>query len=49
MEMSAEKLLLIATSISLELAKDKSTEELITYKNLFGAVSNNLGIILSQR
>jgi len=49
MEMSAEKLILIATSISLELAQDKSNEELFTYKNLFNAISNNLGTILAQR
>lgn len=47
--LSPEKLILIASSFSIELAKDKSIEEINEYKNLFSLISNNLQAICGQR
>lgn len=47
--MSPEKLILIASTISLEISKEKSIDELNAYKNLFSLISNNLSAICQQK
>lgn len=42
MNISPEKIVLIAAIIALDIADGKSIEEINTYKNLFNAISCNL-------
>lgn len=48
MKIEPEKLILIASIISLDIAKNKSLNEINTYKNLFSAISNNLQSYVNQ-
>lgn len=46
---SPEKLVLLASSISIEIAKDKSIDEINEIKNLLSLIANNLQAIVSQK
>lgn len=43
-----EKLILIASTIALNISKGKSLQEINAYKNLFSLISNNLQAITQQ-
>jgi len=47
--LSPEKLVIIASTISIEISKDKTIDEINEYKNLFSLISNNLQAICSQK
>lgn len=44
-----QKLILLASTISLEIAKDKTIDELTAYKNLFSLISSNVSAICQQK
>ena len=46
---SPEKLVLLASSMSIEIAKDKTIEEINEVKNLLSLIANNLQAIVSQK
>ena len=46
---SPEKLVLLASSISIEISKDKTIDEINEIKNLLSLIANNLQAICSQR
>ena len=49
MEISPEKLVLLATSIALEISKDKTINQINIYRNLFSTVASNLQAIINQQ
>ena len=48
MDISPNKLILIASIIAINIAENKSINEINTYKNLFSAIANNLQNIVNQ-
>ena len=48
MKIEPKKLILIATIIALDIADNKSINEINTYKNLFSTISNVLQSIVNQ-
>lgn len=48
MKIEPEKLILIASIISLDIAKNKPLNEINTYKNLFSAIVSNLQSYVNQ-
>ena len=46
---SPEKLVLLASSISIEISKDKNIDEINEIKNLLSLIANNLQAIVSQK
>ena len=48
-KLSPERLILVASSISLEIAKGKTLQEINAYKNFFSLISNNLSAIAQQK
>lgn len=48
MKIEPKKLILIATIIALDIADDKSINEINTYKNLFSTIANILQSIVNQ-
>ena len=46
---SPERLVLIASTIAIEISRDKTIDEINEYKNLFSLISNNLQTICGQR
>lgn len=49
MSIDPKKIVLIGTIIAIDLANDKSINEINTYKNLFSIICNNLQAIVSQK
>ena len=47
--LSPEKLVFLASSISIEIAKDKTVDEINEVKNLLSLIANNLQAIVSQK
>ena len=46
---SPQKIVLLASTISIEITKDKSIDELNAYKNLFSLISSNISAICQQK
>ena len=46
---SPEKLILLASTITLEIVKDKSVDEINACKNLFSLIANNLSSYCQQK
>lgn len=48
MKIDPKKLVLIGAIIALDIAEDKSLNEINTYKNLFSTIASNLQSIVNQ-
>lgn len=49
MNISPEKIILVASIIALDIADGKSLNEINTYKNLFNSIANNLQSYCNQK
>ncbi len=48
-EMNEEQLTLLATTVALDLARDRSDAELLSLKNLLSQISQTLSFLYAQR